>query len=133
MKIELELWHGILLLLAFFSCVGAFGKLLLSQIERHLDQRFAAQEASRASNHQEVERRLSSIESTTREESGQWQRVERELLSLKAELPVNYVRREDYIRGQSVIESKLDGLAGKLENAHLRGVIANSQGGNHAY
>ena len=31
-------------------------------------------------------------------------------------------RREDYIRGQSVIESKLDGLALKIENVQLRAV-----------
>ncbi|MDF6001947.1 hypothetical protein P4050_30630 [Pseudomonas aeruginosa] len=36
-------------------------------------------------------------------------------MSLKAELPIQYVRREDYIRGQSVIEAKLDGLAVKLK------------------
>ena len=34
----------------------------------------------------------------------------------------DYVRREDYIRGQSVIESKLDGLALKIENVQLRAV-----------
>lgn len=131
MKIELELWQLILLLIAFLGCVAGFGKLLLTQIERRLDERFATQEASRKSNHQEVERRLSGIESAAREESGQWQRVERELLSLKADLPVHYVRREDYIRGQSVIEAKLDGLATKIENAQLRGVLGIT-GGNHA-
>ena len=46
--------------------------------------------------------------------------VERDLLELKADLPEKYVRREDYIRGQSLIESKLDGLAMKLENVQLR-------------
>lgn len=132
MKIELELWQAILLLIAFFGCVAGFGKLLLSQIERRLDERFATQEASRKSNHESVERRLGGIESAAREESGQWQRVERELLSLKADLPVHYVRREDYIRGQSVIEAKLDGLATKIENAQLRGVLGIAQGGNHA-
>ncbi|MDF5991266.1 hypothetical protein P4119_17475 [Pseudomonas aeruginosa] len=44
-------------------------------------------------------------------------------MSLKAELPIQYVRREDYIRGQSVIEAKLDGLAVKLENAQLRSLM----------
>ena len=66
------------------------------------------------------------MESTNRDESNQWQRIEREMLLFKAELPVHYVRREDYIRGQSVIEAKLDGLAMKLENAQLRGIIHGS-------
>ena len=47
-------------------------------------------------------------------------------MGLKAELPVAYVRRDDYIRGQSVLEAKLDGLATKIENAQLRGLIRNS-------
>lgn len=46
--------------------------------------------------------------------------MERELLRFQAEMPLQYVRREDYIRGQSVIEAKLDGLGTKLENAQLR-------------
>ncbi|MCN2262768.1 hypothetical protein MLL02_26285, partial [Escherichia coli] len=29
-------------------------------------------------------------------------------MRFKADLPLNYVRREDYIRGQTVIEAKLD-------------------------
>jgi len=37
------------------------------------------------------------------------------LLRLRAELPLDYVRREDWIRNQTVIEAKLDGLATKLE------------------
>ncbi len=42
--------------------------------------------------------------------------VEKDLLRLRAELPVDYVRREDWIRNQTVIEAKLDGLATKLES-----------------
>ena len=36
-------------------------------------------------------------------------------MRFKADLPLNYVRREDYIRGQTVIEAKLDALYNKLE------------------
>jgi hypothetical protein len=108
--VQLELWQlgslaGVL--------IGAFGtvfKLLLVQHQRHQDRRFDA------------------IEAAAEKEAGQWQRMERELLLLKAELPVAYVRREDYIRGQSIIEAKLDGLASKIENAQLRGVL----GARHA-
>lgn len=64
--------------------------------------------------------RLDAIEQAARAEAGQWQQMERELLLLKADLPLHYVRREDYIRGQSVIESKLDALASKWEISQLR-------------
>lgn len=52
----------------------------------------------------------------------EWSRIERELLTFKADLPLNYVRREDYVRNQSVIEAKLDALALKLENWQLKEV-----------
>lgn len=45
---------------------------------------------------------------------------EREWLTWRADLPLNYVRREDYIRGQSVVEAKLDALAAKVEIIQLQ-------------
>ena len=81
------------------------------------------------STHLQVLGRLDAMEKANKEEASQWQRIERELGQLKADMPLNYVRREDYIRGQSVIEAKLDALASKLETAQLR--VA-SIGGNHA-
>ncbi|MCY1403735.1 hypothetical protein D9M71_189250 [compost metagenome] len=128
MKLELELWQLITLLVTFFGGCAGGGKLLLNQMQRHMDERFNSQEHARATNHEQVSHRLDAIELAAREEMNQWQRVERELMSLKADLPLQYVRREDYIRGQSVIEAKLDGLAVKLENAQLRGLM----GVNHA-
>ncbi|SAI74581.1 Uncharacterised protein [Bordetella ansorpii] len=104
MTVQIELWQLITLLLAFFGACGAVGKVLLAQTQRHLDARFNV------------------LEAANRDEAGQWQRIERDLMQLRADLPLEYVRREDYIRGQSIIEAKLDGLAVKLENAQLRGL-----------
>ncbi len=109
MNVQLELWHLITLLVMFLGSMGTFGKILLDQIEKRENER-----------HSTLEAQLAAIERVTREEAAQWQRVERELLSLKAELPLNYVRRDDFVRIQSVIESKLDGLALRIENAQLK-------------
>ena len=125
MNVQIELWQMITLLLAFFGACAGAGKLLLSQTQKHLDDRFSAQEEARKDNHKQVSERLDSIETANRAEANQWLRVERELLTLKAEMPLQYVRREDYIRGQSVIEAKLDGLAMKMENVQLRGLMTN--------
>ncbi|MGN5220492.1 hypothetical protein [Aeromonas veronii] len=46
---------------------------------------------------------------------------EREFMALKLELAHDYVRREDFVRNQTVIEAKLDGLASKIEVYQLRG------------
>jgi hypothetical protein len=40
--------------------------------------------------------------------------VERELLRLKAQLPVDYVRREDWIRFSNTLEAKLDALRAEV-------------------
>ncbi|MBN0245322.1 hypothetical protein JTL47_34870, partial [Pseudomonas aeruginosa] len=108
MKVELELWQLITLLLTFLGACAGGGKLLLNQIQKSLDSRFASQDQARLANHEQLSYRLDAIEQAAREETNQWQRVERELMSLKAELPFQYVLRDDYIRGQSVIEMKLD-------------------------
>ena len=121
MKIELELWHLILLLLAFFGACSGAGKMLLSQTEKNLDARFTAQELGRASNHDQLSKRLDALDAASRAETGQWQRVERELLNLKAELPLHYVRREDYVQAIATIMAKLDAMALRFENILLRG------------
>jgi hypothetical protein len=40
--------------------------------------------------------------------------VERELLRLKAQLPTDYVRREDWIRFSNTLEAKLDALRAEV-------------------
>lgn len=108
MNLQIDVWQlmtfSVGLLLSFLGAAFGMGRMLLGQVEQRLDTRF------------------NSLERAAQEESGQWRRVERELLDLRAELPLHYVRREDYIRGQSVIEAKLDGLALRIENHALKGI-----------
>ena len=99
------------------------------QSQRHIEERLALQDTAREAHHRALAGRLDGIEAVNREEAAQWQRIERDLLRMQAEMPLHYVRREDYIRGQSVIEAKLDALGSKLEAAQLR---AAAGGGNHA-
>lgn len=46
---------------------------------------------------------------------------ERGFMELRLELAHDYVRREDFVRNQTVIEAKIDGLASKFEVYQLRG------------
>jgi len=117
MLLQLDTWQVILLISMLLGAFVGLLKLLMAQQLKHIDASFTSQN-----------KRLDAIEQASKDESTQWQRVERELMGLKAELPVAYVRRDDYIRGQSVLEAKLDGLATKIENAQLRGLIRNTPG-----
>lgn len=97
------------LLLAWSGLLIGIIKWLLSRNQAHIDKSFTSMEARFIT--------LSETNGKEREkERDELQRVERELLDLKAELPVLYVRREDSIRQEVVINSKLDALAAKLDD-----------------
>lgn len=91
----------------------ALALLVVKQFERRLDERFALQEEARKEGRKQLDARWTKLETDQ-------QRHEREFMQLKADLPMHYVRREDYVRNQSVIEAKLDGLALRIENAKLK-------------
>ena len=97
MIVTLETPQIVFIALAFLGMLGGFGRLLLTQIDRRLEQRFGAIEA----------------------QGDEWRKLERDFLTFKAELPVHYVRREDYVRGQATIEAKLDAIAAKTELVQL--------------
>lgn len=99
MTLSVELWQLVSLLLTLSALLAGFGKLLLAQIQRSLDQRFRAVE----------------------KQAGEWQALERSFLRFQADMAVQYVRREDYVRGQSVIEAKLDAIASELKRVQIDG------------
>jgi len=120
MIVEFNLANILWVIFALLSGFWAMAKVISRQNHTIVNTRFDNHELLDAANNKELKRRLDGIETTAKAEANQWQRIERELLNLKAEIPVHYVRREDYIRGQSVLEAKIDGLGMKMENAQLR-------------
>lgn len=94
-----------ILLAAFVTGLWRLGSWLVANVEKRIDDRFSVLAA----------------------ESQAWRQVERDLMALRAELPREYVRREDYIRGQSVLEAKIDAVAAKLEVVKLQGAGRNER------
>ncbi len=117
--VQLELWQLILLLIAFFGAIGGFGRVLLDQFERRLTEKFKTQESQRAEATARWDSRFNELQSASQEESRNWHRVERQLLQLQAELPREYVRREDHIRFETVINAKLDALNAKIDLSNV--------------
>ena len=103
MVIQLEAWH-ITLLIAVMTLFGSLIKYSLSQLESRFNERLIAQGSQSANAEQKC------------------QLLERELLTLKSNLPLDYIRREDYIRNQTELAAKLDALASKLEQIYQRGI-----------
>ncbi len=109
------------ILTGLVAVLFAVMRLLVAQFEKRLDARFLVQEKSQKNAQNHMDTRFSGLEKAMAKGNEEALRIERELANLKAELPNNYVRRDDYIRNQSTIESKIDGLAIKIENAILKG------------
>ncbi|MDH5637356.1 MAG: hypothetical protein OEZ04_02580 [Nitrospinota bacterium] len=63
----------------------------------------------------QIEKRFDQLEEAMRNEAAGVTALREEFLRLKAELPLHYVRREDDIRNQTVINAKLDALYLKIE------------------
>ncbi len=123
MRIELDLWNLVTLLLAFLSATAGFGKVLLNQFEKRLHERFKDQDEARAEGQRAMREIFEQHLVEERKNSVAVQSLERDFLNWKADLPVQYVRREDYVRGQVIIEAKLDGLYNKLEVVQLKGMV----------
>ena len=121
MTVQIEFWQLITLLLAFLSFLFAAGRLLLSQIDRRLDDRFEAIEKAREDGQASWRQTFTQHLNEERRETELMRNIEREFLRFQADLPLQYVRREDYVRGQSVIEAKLDALYNKLEVVQMKG------------
>ncbi len=121
MNVQVDFWQLVSLLLAFLAAVAGGAKVLFGQIDRRLDERFTALETARTAADnvmQEAIRRHTDEEGKT---AAQLQALERDFLRWQAELPLQYVRREDYVRGQSVIEAKLDALYSELKVVQIKG------------
>lgn len=98
--LEMPVWQMISIAVTILGAFVGVMKMLLVQMERRLDQRFAVVD----------------------KDSERLREMEIGIERLRGEMPLHYVRREDWARNQSIIEAKLDGLALKLENAQLKGL-----------
>lgn len=130
MIVELNLSNIIFVAIAGIGGLWALIKVIAAQyrnaIKRDLQEQFKVQDVTSTAQYDKLNTRLDTLDASAKADTGQWQRVERELLMMKADLPIHYVRREDYIRGQSTLEAKVDGVGMKLENALLRASAARS-------
>lgn len=123
MTLEVELSHVITLLIAFFAGCGAFGKVMLHQTEKRMVERFVSQDSARAEGQKAMRDLFEQHLAEERRNASAVQSLERDFLTWKADLPIQYVRREDYVRGQVIIEAKLDTIYNKIEVVQLKGAV----------
>jgi hypothetical protein len=97
MTVSLELWQLITLLFAVVSAFWAIARLLMAQAQRNIDEKFRG-----------IGEHMKGQDESSR-------RLERDLMELKAELPRDYVRREDYTQAIATIMTKIDAMTLRVE------------------
>lgn len=76
--------------------------------DQKIEDRFQAQEKARTEGRRLYEERIARVEA-------QHNDLERAFFKHLADMPVNYMRREDHIRFETVLNAKLDAVAAKQD------------------
>lgn len=105
-------WLGVLgsCLCALMMSLFAMGRLLLSQVQKRLDERFSTMEESRAHAAEQWRNSFAALEHNAAA-------TERRLTQLLIDLPLHYQRREDAIRQEVAIIHRLDALSDRIGSA----------------
>lgn len=86
MTIQVDFWHVAGLLLGFIGVLATFGQILLAQMDKRIDA-----------------------------QNDRLTRMEKDFNDHKSALPLLYQRREDTIRFETTLNSKLDALYALIE------------------
>ncbi len=90
--------------LFFCGVLSAWGVIIIATTRWTLTRGLAANDL-----------RMAQVEKSISDGKAENQKREREILQLRCDLPLEYVRREDAIRQETVINAKLDTLAAKID------------------
>lgn len=93
MTITVEFWHIVTMLLSYIGVLIGFSKYMFAQIDKRLQNKSDRIDAAVA----------------------HAQRLEKELADHKARMPLEYQRREDAIRFETILNAKLDSIGGRIE------------------
>jgi len=105
MKVEFELWQLVTLMVTVIGGFWAMAKMLMLQARAQIDEKFG-----------QISAHMQGQDESAR-------RLERELMELKATLPREYVRREDYTQAIAIIMTKIDALGLRMENMFHQVII----------
>lgn len=96
--------------------IAAWSVILLGVTKSMMSSGFRSQETAQAERSNILAAKIEELKKMSEKIQG----FERQILELKADLPLNYVRKEDFIRHEVVINTKLDRLRDLLEDMKER-------------
>lgn len=86
MTIQVDFWYLVGLLLGFITTLTTFGLILINQIDRRIDT-----------------------------QNERVNKIEKSLHDTLTRLPLEYQRREDAIRFETILNAKLDAIGARIE------------------
>ena len=99
MTFSLEAYQTIMLAITIVGSIFGAGKAFFGRIETSLKDRDDGLKAE-----------IAKVNDNVSKESEAIRQLDREILKLKAELPREYVAKEDFIRSFTVVEAKIDAV-----------------------
>ena len=108
MIIELESYQAFMVLSGILGGVIGMIKIMGNQINNNIQQNFES-----------TNLKIENVAQQAAEGQKEIRALERQFLEFKADMPFRYIARDDYIRGQTVLEAKVDSIAQKLENGQI--------------
>ncbi|VXB85489.1 conserved hypothetical protein [Enhydrobacter sp. 8BJ] len=105
MTLELEGYQAIMLAITIGGSIFGAGKGFFSRIEGSLKDRDDGLKAE-----------IAKVNENMSKESEAIRKLDRDLLMLKADLPREYVAKEDFVRSFTVVEAKIDAVQTTLTN-----------------
>lgn len=108
MIIELESYQAFMVLSGILGSVVGMIKIMGNQINKNIQQNFES-----------TNLKIENVAQQAAEGQKEIRALERQFLEFKADMPFRYIARDDYIRGQTVLEAKVDSIAQKLENVQI--------------
>lgn len=103
MTLELEGYQAIMLAITIGGSIFGAGKAFFGRIETSLKDRDDGLKAE-----------IAKVNDNVSKESEAIRQLDREILKLKAELPREYVAKEDFVRSFTVVEAKIDAVQSTL-------------------
>jgi tRNA nucleotidyltransferase/poly(A) polymerase len=108
-RVEVDLWQllGVAFALGSATLAGfwAMAKIIAAQSKQQIDGQF-----------EQVKTQFKEVSGHLKTQDEHTRRLERELLEFRAELPRDYVRREDYVQAVASLHTKIDSVWLRMEN-----------------
>ena len=105
MTLELEGYQAIMLAITIGGSIFGAGKAFFGRVETALKDRDDGLKAE-----------IAKVNDNMNKESEAIRKLDRDLLMLKADLPREYVAKEDFVRSFTVVEAKIDAVQTTLTN-----------------